>query len=211
MMDVAVILAVVAILAAFAWNRFIRERNPQARVMRIQCANNLKGIGNAFNLWADSHSGYYPMSLSEAIGGSEEFTTGTNASRHFQVLSNAISSPRALICPADERIKRSVSARSLSAVGNANLSYFVGIDAKKGSSTSFLSGDRNITNAIGAKDGILALSTNSPAGWTSEIHDGKGAILFADGSVRQLTASDLQLAIAQTGLATNHLQMPVIP
>ena len=51
---------------------------------------------------------------------------------------------RILICPADVRSSQSpnvrVPARDFTVFGNANLSYFVGIDAKKAKGSSFLCG-----------------------------------------------------------------------
>jgi hypothetical protein len=213
LMDLAVVLALLAIFAAIGLNLVIRERNLQARVMQVQCATNLKAIGNQFRFWADPRGGHFPMSLSSVIDGSEEFTTGTNAWRHFRAITNYGLEPRTLICPADLRSGRSpnvrLPARDFTVFGNANLSYFVGVDATKGKGSSFLCGDRNITNGIAIQDGLLELTTNAPAGWTDEIHDRKGAVLLADGSVNQFTDVKLRAAIAKTGLATNRLQMPV--
>jgi len=213
LMDLAVVLALLAILAAVALNLVIRQRNLQARVMQVQCAVNLKAIGDQFRFWADRHGGHFPMSLSSVIDGSEEFATGTNEWRHFQALSNFGFQPKTLICPADMRSSRwpnvRVPARDFIVFENANLSYFVGIDAKKAKGSSFLCGDRNITNGIAIQGGLLELTTNTPAGWTEGIHDRRGAVLLADGSVNQFTDAGLRAAIAKTSLATNRLQIPI--
>jgi len=214
MTDFLIILAVLTVLAAFAFTIFAREQKERERAMQAQCAHNLKGIGNQFHFWADFKDGYFPMSLSQVIGGSEEFSTGTNAWRHFQVLSNFGFTPRTLICPADEVSSRwpnvRVPARDFTVFGNANLSYFAGLDAKKSKRSSILSGDRNITNGVALKDGVMELTTNTPAGWTGEIHEQGGNVLFADGSVRQMNGDDLRDAVAKSGFATNRIQMPIL-
>jgi prepilin-type processing-associated H-X9-DG protein len=214
LMDLAIVLAVLAVLAAFAVTIYTGRQNLRARAMAAQCASNLMGIGDAFRVWADAHGGHFPMSLSPVIDGSDEFTTGTNAWRHFKSLAGYMVHPRFLICPEDTRSSRwpnvRLPARDFTVFGNANLSYFAGLDAKKGNGSSLLSGDRNITNGIGIHDGVIALTTNTPADWTREIHDKIGNVLFADGSVRQLTAEELRAAIAKTGLATNRIQIPIL-
>jgi len=73
-----------------------------------------------------------------------------------------------------------------------------------------LAGDRNITNAASPRNGILEVTTNNPSGWTKEMHHEIGNIVLADGSVQQLSILRLQETIANTGLATNHLQMPIL-
>jgi prepilin-type processing-associated H-X9-DG protein len=101
-------------------------------------------------------------------------------------------------------------APNFTTFGNANLSYFVGLDAKKANSSSFLCGDRNVTNGLAPKDAVMELTTNTPAGWTDEIHETNGNVLFSDGSVRELNAADLRAAIARTGFATNRIQIPIL-
>lgn len=136
-----------------------------------------------------------------------EFDTGMNEFRHFQVMSNELSTPRILVCPADSEIQ--MPATNFTAFSNSNISYFVGIVPKETNAMLFLSGDRNITNGTSIRNGILVLTTNRPAGWTSEFHNKVGNIGLADGSVQQDSLFGLQNQIAGTGVATNWLQMPV--
>jgi prepilin-type processing-associated H-X9-DG protein len=215
LMEVAVVLAVLAILAFITINGTIYSRAVQERASRVQCLGNLHTIGIAFRFWSDNHDGYFPMSLSQVVGGSEEFTTGTNAWRHFQAMSNYPFIPKYLVCPTDAHLSRPPDKRFLTPsltftfFGNANLSYFVGIDADQTNAASILSGDRNITNGTALKNGVLEATASAPAAWTSSVHDEKGNLLFADGSVRRSDGVDLRAVMAKTGLATNRLQMPV--
>jgi prepilin-type processing-associated H-X9-DG protein len=137
-----------------------------------------------------------------------DFLSGPNAFRTFQVMSNELSTPKVLICPADaERYGK--CATNFNDFNNSNLSFFVGIDAAETNPAMILSGDRNITNGTPIRNGLLRLTTNSLAGWTSEMHNKVGNILLADGSVQQDSIRGLQNQIAGTGIATNWMLMPV--
>ena len=146
-----------------------------------------------------------------------EFVTGPNAFRHFQVMSNELSTAKCLICPADSgRIMAHAWDTNMDFYGNgvflsnSNLSYFVGVDASKTNPQLILTGDRNITNGMPVKNGLFALTTNNPAGWTHDLHNNCGNIAVADGHVEQANTSALQSVIADTGLATNRLLMPIL-
>jgi hypothetical protein len=138
-----------------------------------------------------------------------EYITGPNAFRHFQVISNELVAPRFLICPAEFDRARSWST-NFSMMSNSNLSYFAGLDADGLRSRSIVWGDRNLTNGTPEINGVLGLSTNRPTGWTEEMHHEVGNIVLADGSAWQVTDTALRAAVANTGLATNRLQMPVL-
>jgi prepilin-type processing-associated H-X9-DG protein len=183
------------------------DRNVKARALRIQCINNLKQDGLAYRVWADDNGGKYPMELSETNGGTMQFTSGPNAFRHFQVMSNELSTPKVLICPADDS---RMWATNFIFLNNSNVSFFVGVDAVKTNPQGILSGDCNITNGTTIQNGILQVTTNRPAGWTAETHKKAGNILLADGSVQQVTTSGLQGIVANTGIFTNRLQMPIL-
>ncbi len=135
-----------------------------------------------------------------------EFTTGLNECRHFQVMSNELSMSKVLICPADTR----VSATNFSSLSNSNISFFLGLDASESNPQTILSGDRNITNGTPIKNGILALTTNQPAGWTDEIHRKFGNVVLSDGSVPRLSGMGLRSVVGNTGNFTNRLQMPIL-
>ena len=167
----------------------------KARATRIQCVGHLRQVGLAFQMFAEDHHGKYPMQVSVKDGGSMEFAAGGNAFRHFQTVSNELVLAKVLRCPAD-KLRKSADWHSLT---NDNISYFVGLDAVSGKPGYLLSGDRNITNQTAAGGSILYLSTNAVAGWTDELHNTKGNILFADGRVEQLDDLRLQQALLTHG------------
>lgn len=175
---------------------------------RITCVNNLMQIDNAYRIWEGDHGNEYPMAVSETNGGTMEFDSGVNAFRHFEVMSNELTTPKVLICPAETDRHRFLATNFN--INNFNISYFVGIVANDTNPILILSGDRNITNGTIFKNGVLELTTNRLAGWTSEMHNKVGNIGLADGSVQEVSISGLQNLIANTGVATNWLQMPVL-
>ncbi len=176
----------------------------KVRAPRINCVNNLKQVGVAFQTWAIDHNGNYPMRMSVTNGGTMEVVS--NVSFSFQVMSNELSTPKLLLCPAEKR--RQFATNFLADLSNAKISYFIGINAEKDKPDMFLAGDRNVTNAAGIKGGFLDLTTNQPAGWTDQLHERQGNIGLADGSVQQFSSSKLCFNLQYTGDPRNRLAMP---
>ncbi|MBC8094641.1 MAG: type II secretion system protein, partial [Akkermansiaceae bacterium] len=88
------------------------------------------------------------MQLSRTNGGTMEFT-GLRMSRHFQILSNELSAPKLLRCPADK--DRNAATNFTTDLTLDRLSYFVGLDASTTNPELLLAGDRNITNGTSLK------------------------------------------------------------
>ena len=206
LVELFVVIAVIALLAMML--DIGPPRHAKARALRIQCVNNLKQTGLAFRVWAGDQTARFPMQLSATNGGTMEFTTGLNAYKHFQIMSNELSTPKVLICPADP--DRWVTITNFNFMNNSNISFFVGVDATETNVTMILSGDRNITNGMPFKNGLLEVTADHPATWNEEMHNKVGNVLLADGSVQQLSLTGVRHAEANTGVATNRLQMPVI-
>jgi prepilin-type processing-associated H-X9-DG protein len=145
------------------------------------------------------------MAVSTNFGGTLEYLATSEVFRHFQVLSNELSTPRILVCPQDSR----QPARAFDpGFANANLSYFIGIVSNSDSVQMFLSGDRNLTGGTRQANGILEITTNDVPGWGTDIHNGRGNVALADGSVQQLNTMVLREALRWTGRATNRLAIP---
>lgn len=191
-----VIVAVLAILAAMLLPALAKAKQ---KAQRINCVNNLKQTGLAFRIWSGDNGDTYPMDVSTTKGGTKEFTAGADTFRHFQVMSNELSTPKILICPADTR----TVASSFLRLKNQNISYFVGLDASETNPQMFLDGDRNITGPDLPQNGILKLSPGDPAGWTSAIHVNQGNLGLADGSVQQCTIPGLRQVLRSSGEMTN--------
>ncbi len=198
-----VIVAVLAILAAILLPALAKARQ---KARRINCVNNLKQDGLAFRIWEGDHNDQLPMNVPAAIGGTKEFDTGADTFRHFQVMSNELSTPKILVCPADTR----TVANNFARLKNRNVSYFVGLEAGDEFPQRFLAGDRNITGAEAPQNGILKLVPGGPAAWTSAMHVKQGNVALADGSVQEFSNAGLRNALRNSGNPTNtwHIALP---
>ena len=98
----------------------------KSRAQTISCVNNLKQVGLAFKIWELDHNSQFPFAVSTNAGGTLELVSlgadgvDLNPAIHFQVLSNELSTPRILICPADRMKTPALTFQMLSA---GNVSY----------------------------------------------------------------------------------------
>jgi hypothetical protein len=210
--DTVVVIAIFAAFAVFVGSDlYSRIRMERHRTYRSICINNLKQIGLAFRMWAIDHGDKFPMELSMSEGGTSDFVS-KGVYPHFQALSNQVSglmaTARIFYCPADAGKAR--PARSAASFTESNISYFVGADAVGALPSSFLAGDRNLTNnTFQPPSRIMLLTSNSAVGWTKKTHIEQGHIGLADGTVQAWSTRRLREGLANTGLATNRLIMPL--
>lgn len=198
---VAVLLVLVSLLVVLCV--ILQVHSPHSA---FDCARNLKQIGLSFRLFSIDNSDKFPMEVSTNDGGTLEFVATSNVFRHFQTLSNELSTPKVLICPLDR--SRAWATNFSSDFNNSKLSYFVGVDARLTNAAMILSGDRNIANGISPKNGMLLLTTNQNVKWTKQMHNGCGYICFADASIQWVSNSALRRVIQNTGVVTNRLAIP---
>jgi prepilin-type N-terminal cleavage/methylation domain-containing protein/prepilin-type processing-associated H-X9-DG protein len=205
--EVLVVIVVLAVLAVVGMHVLIVIATRNNGADRINCVSNLKQIGLAYRLWAGDHNDKYAMQVSVTNGGAMELIATGNVVACFQVMSNELSTPRILVCPADDK---SVWVTNFTTdFSSKNISYFVGVDADQDHPQRILSGDDNFEiGGVPVKSGLLGISTNTRIAWTSARHKYAGNIGFADGSVQEVTTEGLQNALRQTGLATNRLAIP---
>jgi prepilin-type processing-associated H-X9-DG protein len=165
------------------------------------CSNNLKQIGLSFLTWAIDNNDRPPMRVSTNDGGTMEFVNGPNVFRHFAAISNELSTPKILLCPADKQ--RTQATNFTSDLANSKISYFVGVDCRGTNQDWLLSGDRNLTNDLAPIRGLQIFPPQTSARWTAELHQKKGNVLFPDGSVLYLSNSPFK-----TPKETNRLSVP---
>ena len=108
LVELIVVIAIVALLSIFSLSAVTGSRS---NAQRIACINNLKQVGIAFRTWAIANNGNTPMTLARSQGGDSDDvgyrTLGVNqtASRGvsimFLCMSNELSTPKVLFCPAE--------------------------------------------------------------------------------------------------------------
>ncbi len=201
LVEVVVAIVALAVIAALVLPLFVRTHQCGGP----NCASNLKQIGLAFRVWEGDNNDQYPMKGFTNVPGITEPAGTTNVFRYFYAMSNELSNPMVLVCPADKR----VAAASFPLLSNSNISYFVGLDADETFPAMPLAGDRNlVVNGADVRAGLVTLSPESRVGWSKTIHGGVGNICLADGSVQQVTSSGLQNLLANSGTNVNRLAVP---
>jgi hypothetical protein len=194
--EVLVILALIAILAAM----LIPATSNRKKALRVLCMNNLKQTAIAFKIWSPDQSDKYPTQVSVKWSGAQELVVTRYVGALFQVMSNELTTPNILICPADA--SRHWATNFTTDFGNRNISYFIGLDASEDDPDSILIGDDNFEiGGVPVKSIVLQISTNTPLAWTGERHQFIGNIALADGSVQTTTASSLTNAIIKQYLS----------
>ena len=162
--------------------------------------------------------------------GAAASTTAQYLYHVFRCMSNELSTPKILFCPAemDGSAKYAASTFASSVVGttaaqvpfasNTNISLFVGWDATETQPQMFLVGDHSMGLGVSTASTAaanpwrakwMALGTNNvTAAWTdSSQHQKQGNIGMADGSVQGFSINALKQAAANTG-DTSHTGAP---
>ncbi len=157
---------------------------------RVGCVNHLKMVGLAARIFATDNEGLYPWQQSVTNGGTKELLAPPwRVAPHFQAFSNELSSPRILWCPEDQKRQ---AATNFATLTDANVSYFIGLDATEESPQSILSGDRHLTvDGTDARPGLLTLTATNQLGFSRQLNPQGGNLLFGDGSVQQATPAQL--------------------
>ncbi len=236
LIELLVVIAIIAILAAMLLPALAKAK---ARALRIQCVNNLKQCGLATRVWEGDNNDRYPTAVFSQQGGAYEYVhhagtpiinptqTGLPAQAMvFQVMSNELSTPKVLVCPADTF--HTVAATNFTATGTgadfgvAKCSFFIGCDATETDPQMLLYGDINIGAQAAAGSGTpaatryttfqtittTAVSLNTGGwAWTIDTHNKVGNLTLSDGSVQQVSITGLKQTMQN---ATNTVVIPVI-
>jgi prepilin-type N-terminal cleavage/methylation domain-containing protein/prepilin-type processing-associated H-X9-DG protein len=208
LVEMLVVIVVLAVLVAMILPKFARSKGGPGG---YTCVSNLKQIGLAYRIWEGDNGDKFPMQVSVTNGGTMElFSSGSQFSQfaflNFVAMSNELSTPKFLHCPADPN--HIAAANFATGFSDTNISYFFGLDVTPSKPQMILAGDDNLAvNGVRIYPGILSLPTNSSVTWTKERHNGTGNILLADGSVQSITSDSLKSALANSA-ATNRLVIP---
>lgn len=202
-------MAVLAVIVALLIPCFMLRANARkSKALRQRCLNNLKIIGLAYHTAVDEGDSF-SQGVEVKFGGSKEWLMSGYLNLHFNMLSNELSTPVVLACPAD---REKFAAPSFGVkFSNSNVSYFASLDAREVYPSMFLSGDRNLALAgkvLGPGASVLATNSASTLNWTRTMHDKRGNVGCADGSVALLDQNNLRLRFAQQEMPTNRLVFP---
>lgn len=202
--DLLVVVLILFVLLVVAVS-FLPEPRLKKKTARVQCINNLKQVGLAYRIWAGDNNDKFPMEVSITNGGAAE-EAAQSCWINYLVMANELSTPKILVCPADE--DHFPATNFSTGISRKNISYFVGLDATTIFPAAILSGDDNLTiNANPAGSGVLWLEGRSSICWSTNRHR-VGNIGFADGSVEMPHSLSLSNYLSKTGLATNRLAIP---
>jgi len=176
------------------------------KAQKITCTNHLMQTIGGFCVWKNDQGHQLPMSASTNSGVTLEYGGDGEIFRQFQVISNKISTPEILVCPADTRKPAKDFGPTF---GNTNISYFINLDATASDPQRLLMGDDNFEiGGVPVKSGWLEIWTNQQIAWSAKRHRFVGNIARADGSVQSFNNFILTNQLNQSGLVTNRLAIP---
>jgi prepilin-type N-terminal cleavage/methylation domain-containing protein/prepilin-type processing-associated H-X9-DG protein len=198
LVELLCVVALVVLIAAWLSGGLVHARE---RAKRMNCTDNLKQIGSGLKSWAlDSEAATNNLNRLAADG---------LLFKYFLTLSNTMSSPKILFCPAESDPTRKPAPAFSSLTNDNQISYFIGLNENEETPQMLLSGDHNIkVNGHPAGHGVHALRTNDFLAWTQGGHQGQGNILLGDGSVQQISSLRLNQMLPQASAATNSLAFP---
>ena len=203
MLELLVLLVMMALLAMILLPYLARSKDGRGQA-EVRCANNLKNVSIAFQIFAVDNNDRFPHQLMASNGWHAADAVGV-----FRWLSNELSTPLLLHCRLDTN-RVAESRANFNTMSATNVSYFVSLTAAQTNPTALLAGDRNLmTNGKAVGAGLFAMTTNMQGGWTREMHMERGNVVLADGSVQRMNSSaELKAAVKKQGIATNFLSIP---
>ena len=138
--ELVVLVAVMGIVAMIFLPYIAQQRRPKG-APRIKCINNLKNVGLAFRIFATDNNDLFPPQVMVSNGVAQ---SQINAMNVFRWLSNELSTPKILSCPADAKREAADLKVNFDTMAGKNISYFASLTANETNPLAFLAGDRNL-------------------------------------------------------------------
>jgi type II secretory pathway pseudopilin PulG len=214
MIEILVVVVIVGILVAVLMPVL---SNARAKAMRIRCVGHLKNVGLSHRIFATDNGELFPWERSLAnVTNQMNFpdlsglAAGGQVVRINKSLSNELSTPVIIACPADSRER----VEDWRKVTTNSISYFVGLSARESLPQTFMAGDRNLVLGGMELTGRVELKNDAPVAFDKFMHRFKGAVTLGDGSVKQVSSEkkldlgSLREALKNTGVETNVLLIP---
>lgn len=177
------------------------------KATKIQCANNLSQIELAFRVWEGNHNNNYPRDLSSTNIWTFGRPAQVNVESVFRIMSNELSTPFVLVCPADKNCQEAPDFKI--PLTSSNISYFINLDANEVNPQDPLSGDDNFeVNGVPVKSSFLEISSSTLIAWSAARHRFSGNIALADGSVQGVSNFGLINYFCSTNAVHMRLAIP---
>ena len=207
MIEVLVVIFVILLVAVILLPVLAASKRKSSR---INCINNVKQVALSFRVWEGDNNDKFPMQFAITNSDTMKLIGGGNAYVLWQTMSNELSTPKVLHCPDDTN---HIAATDFGiGFSDANISYFVNLDANEANPQTMLMGDDNLAvGGVPVKPGILNLATNAPVTWTAARHKFAGNFALTDGSVQQATSAGLTAAVASSAATNQPVIRLVIP
>jgi Tfp pilus assembly protein PilE len=173
-----------------------------ARQKRIACVGHLKNIGLAARIFATDNADLFPWEAN--VDRFRDLSSDQQLLHFYRSFSNALSSPKILICRADIR----KPAFKWPQLTTNNLSYFLATTAQETYPQSILAGDRNLTLNGSRISGHVTINSNAVIAWDQTMHKFQGNVTMGDGSVQQSSNARIKQQFKNTGLPTNTFLIP---